>query len=93
MTLSCICQLFGNRFGSSCVGPVMCLFVCDCVRWLLLDFKREFPLEQSIRLFEVLSSHYLELNSDRAMVEADKVIASEFEREGVVKLIIEGGSN
>ena len=51
-------------------------------RWLLLDFKREYPFEESIRLYEVLCSHYLELNSDKARVETDKVIAKEFELDG-----------
>ena len=50
-------------------------------RWLLLDFKREFPFDDSLRLFEVISSHYLELNSDKARVETDKVIAREFEQD------------
>lgn len=54
-----------------------------CHRWLLLDFKREFPFEESIRIFEVLSSHYLELNSDKCLVETDKVIAKEFELDGM----------
>ena len=56
----------------------------DCIvffRWLLLDFKREFSFEDSLRLFEVISSHYLELNSDKALVETDKVIAKEFEHD------------
>ncbi|XP_064387949.1 TBC1 domain family member 17-like [Halichondria panicea] len=48
-------------------------------RWLLLDFKREFPFEEALRIFEVLNSQYLELNSDRALVVTDKVIAKEFE--------------
>ena len=61
------------------------MYVCAHVsRWLLLDFKREFPLEESVRIFEVLSSHYLELNSDKALVETDKVIAKEFELDGML---------
>ncbi len=55
---------------------------CLLCRWLLLDFKREFSFDESIRLFEVLSSHYLELNSDKAILETDKVIAREFELDG-----------
>ena len=51
-------------------------------RWLLLDFKREFPFEEALRIFEVLNSQYLELNSDRALVVTDKVIAKEFEMDG-----------
>jgi len=50
-----------------------------CHRWLLLDFKREFQFQDSLRIFEVLGSHYLELNSDKALVETDKAIAKEFE--------------
>ena len=46
-----------------------------------MEFKREFPFEAALRLFEVISSHYLELNSDKALVETDKVIAKEFEHD------------
>lgn len=45
-----------------------------CHRLLLLDFKRELQLEDSIRLLEILCSHYLELNSDKAMAETDKAL-------------------
>ena len=34
------------------------LLFCD--RWLLIDFKREFSMSDSIRLLEVLSTHHLE---------------------------------
>ncbi|XP_048448963.1 rab GTPase-activating protein 22 isoform X2 [Rhincodon typus] len=34
-----------------------------CHRWLLLGFQREFEHSDAIRLFEILSSHHLELNS------------------------------
>ncbi len=47
-----------------------------------MDFKREFPFEEALRIFEVLNSQYLELNSDRALVVTDKVIAKEFEMDG-----------
>lgn len=47
-----------------------------------MDFKREFPFEESLRIFEVLGSHYLELNSDKALMETDKAIAREFELDG-----------
>lgn len=53
-----------------------------CHRWLLLDFKREFDLEDSLRMFEVLGTHYLELTSDKALLETDKAIAKEFELDG-----------
>ena len=36
-------------------------------------------MEEGIRIFEVLSSHYLELNSDQGLKETDKAIAEEFE--------------
>ena len=70
---------FVRRLSSS--WRVLSLYTL-LLRWLLLDFKREFALEESIRIFEVLSSHYLELNSDKALVETDKVIAKEFELDG-----------
>ena len=47
-----------------------------------MDFKREFPFEESLRICEVLGSHYLELNSDKALMETDKAIAREFELDG-----------
>ncbi|BFZ14248.1 hypothetical protein BsWGS_17287 [Bradybaena similaris] len=34
-----------------------------CHRWLLLGFKREFNYIDSLRCFEILSSHHLELSS------------------------------
>ena len=37
-------------------------------------------------MFEVISSHYLELNSDKALVETDRVIAMEFEQDS--KLVL-----
>ncbi|XP_061426707.1 uncharacterized protein LOC133354128 isoform X1 [Lethenteron reissneri] len=40
-----------------------------CHRWLLLGFQREFPHDEAVRLFEILSSHHLELTS----LEADRV--------------------
>ena len=63
-----------------CHKPDKC-FIILC-RWLLLDFKREFTFEDSIRIFEVLGTHYLELTSDKALQETDKAIAKEFELEG-----------
>ncbi|XP_013789699.1 TBC1 domain family member 15-like [Limulus polyphemus] len=40
-----------------------------CHRWLLVGFKREFEFEEGLRLFEILSSHFLEMSS----LEAEKV--------------------
>ncbi|XP_002737000.2 TBC1 domain family member 15-like [Saccoglossus kowalevskii] len=53
-------------------------------RWLMLTFKREFPFEDGLKLFEIISSHYLELTSVEAERERDMERAREFER-------IEGG--
>ena len=39
-----------------------------CHRWLLLNFKREFNYEDSLKIFEIISSHHLELWS----LEAEK---------------------
>ncbi|XP_011405709.2 PREDICTED: TBC1 domain family member 15-like [Amphimedon queenslandica] len=52
-----------------------------CHRWLLLDFKREFSFSDSLRLLEVISSHYLTLSSHRALKELDKAAAEEFAAE------------
>jgi len=46
-----------------------------CHRWLLLGFKREFNYAEAIRIFEIISSHHLELNS----VEAEKRFGKEFQ--------------
>lgn len=64
-----------------------------CHRWLLLDFKREFNFADSLRLLEVVSSRYLELSSDRALIELDKVAAEEFEAEGGEVRAIQPGLN
>ncbi len=44
------------------------LLTLSC-RWMILSFKREFRWPESIRLFEILSSHHLELSS----MEAEKI--------------------
>ncbi|XP_041364578.1 TBC1 domain family member 15-like [Gigantopelta aegis] len=44
-----------------------------CHRWLLLGFKREFTFDDSLRCFEILSSHHLELSS----LEAEKALMKE----------------
>ncbi|XP_005089154.2 uncharacterized protein LOC101858979 [Aplysia californica] len=48
-----------------------------CHRWLLLGFKREFSFEDSLRCFEILSSHHLELSS----LEAEKAVLREERKE------------
>lgn len=66
-------------------------YACMCVsiinffcyfRWLLLDFKREFIFMDSLRILEVLTSNHLELSSDRAAIEQEKVAAEEFAADG-----------
>uniref|UniRef100_UPI00398EB1EC TBC1 domain family member 15 isoform X1 n=1 Tax=Pristiophorus japonicus TaxID=55135 RepID=UPI00398EB1EC len=52
-----------------------------CHRWLLLGFQREFEHSDAIRLFEILSSHHLELNSLEAERARDSERMSYFERE------------
>lgn len=51
-------------------------------RWLLLSFKREFEMEDSLRVFEVISSKYLELSTDQAMKESAKEAAKLFQEDG-----------
>jgi hypothetical protein len=53
-----------------------------CHRWLLLAFKREFVIEDGIRIFEVISSQYLELSSDEALKAHHKAAAVEMLSEG-----------
>ena len=53
-------ELF-SHFGSIEAGD---FFFCH--RWILLSFKREFAFLDAIRLFEILSSHHLELSSTEA---------------------------
>ncbi|XP_067886693.1 TBC1 domain family member 15 [Heterodontus francisci] len=52
-----------------------------CHRWLLLGFQREFEHSDAIRLFEILSSHHLELNSLEAERARDSERMSHFQRE------------
>ena len=53
-----------------------------CHRWLLLSFKREFEFDDAVRLFEILCSHHLELNSIEAEKARDSAARDEQEREG-----------
>ncbi|XP_033725983.1 TBC1 domain family member 15-like isoform X1 [Pecten maximus] len=50
-----------------------------CHRWLLLGFKREFSFTDSLRCFEILSSHHLELFSMEAENARRKEVMKEFE--------------
>ena len=52
------------------------------LRWLLLSFKREFEMEDSLRVFEVISSSYLELSTDQALKESAKEAAKLFQKDG-----------
>ncbi|KAL4221329.1 hypothetical protein ACF0H5_019590 [Mactra antiquata] len=49
-----------------------------CHRWLLLGFKREFSFMDSVQLFEILSSHHLELSSLEAETAKRKQAMREF---------------
>ncbi|CAG2224385.1 TBC1D15 [Mytilus edulis] len=53
-----------------------------CHRWLLLGFKREMPFPDSLRCFEILSSHHLELSSLEAETARRKQTMKEFQNLG-----------
>ncbi|XP_071786828.1 TBC1 domain family member 15-like [Asterias amurensis] len=56
-----------------------------CHRWLLLCFKREFPYEESLMIFEIISSQHLELSSETAERARDVARARDFLKGGGVK--------
>ena len=76
----CSDYLFCHRL-STCIIIIIIIII---IRWLLLDFKREFSFSDSLRLLEVISSHYLTLSSHRALKELDKAAAEEFAAEGKI---------
>lgn len=51
--------------------------VIFCHRWLLLSFKREFLLEDSIKYFEIISSNHFGLDTLTAIVARDKQFQEE----------------
>ena len=51
-------------------------------RWMLLSFKREFSWPDSLRLFEILSSHHLELSSMEAERIRERERRKDFESMG-----------
>ncbi|XP_031565739.1 TBC1 domain family member 15-like [Actinia tenebrosa] len=51
-------------------------------RWLILGFKREFAYEDSLKLFEIMSSQHLELHSMEAEREREKQRHKEREKDG-----------
>ncbi|XP_064644988.1 TBC1 domain family member 16-like [Lineus longissimus] len=51
-------------------------------KWLLLGFKREFDFDNSLRCFEILSSHHLELSSMAAEQVRLKEIRKDYETQG-----------
>ncbi|XP_050398750.1 uncharacterized protein LOC126816353 isoform X2 [Patella vulgata] len=53
-----------------------------CHRWLLLGFKREFSFQDSLRCFEILSSHHLELSSIEAETAVRREEMKEFASSG-----------
>ena len=52
------------------------------LRWLLLCFKREFPYEESLMIFEIISSQHLELSSETAERARDVARARDFLKGG-----------
>ena len=48
------------------------------MRWLLLNFKREFDYMEAIRLFEITSSRHLEVSSVEAELERGRERAKDF---------------
>ncbi|XP_052283885.1 TBC1 domain family member 15-like isoform X2 [Dreissena polymorpha] len=53
-----------------------------CHRWLLLGFKREFSFLDSLRVFEILSSHHLELSSMEAETAKRRQLMKDFANTG-----------
>jgi len=66
-----------NHFEAHGMGDM--LFVH---RWLVLTFKREFPFEDALTMFEIISSQHLELSSMEAERERERQRAKELERDG-----------
>jgi hypothetical protein len=56
-----------------------------CHRWLILCFKREFKYEESLQLFEILTSCHLELTSLEAEQAREETRTEEILREGIIK--------
>jgi len=56
---------------------------------MLLNFKREFSYEDSLRCFEILSSHHLELSSMEAYKAQDVEKQRRFEQEGRIVFLKE----
>ena len=52
------------------------------LRWLVLKFKREFPYNDALTVFEIISSQHLELTSMEAERERNRQRAKELERDG-----------
>ena len=55
------------------------LYYC---RWVLLQFKREFPYEDALKVFEIVSSHHLELSSMEAEKARNMERRKDFELQG-----------
>ena len=66
-----ICSLYYSHFSFFFFG-----------RWLVLSFKREFPFEDALTMFEIISSQHLELSSMEAERERERQRAKELERDG-----------
>ena len=62
--------------------------MCAAVhRWLLLSFKREFAFDESLKLFEILCSHHLEISSLEAEKAKRKEELLEKERTGEQRVL------
>ena len=57
-------------------------------RWLLLGFKREFEFMDSLRVFEILSSHHLELSSLEAETARRRQQMKEFADIGINEIVL-----
>jgi hypothetical protein len=62
-------------------------WLCSLLRWLLLNFKREFNYEDSLKIFEIISSHHLELWSLEAEKERRLKRAEELKNQGTVHVV------
>ncbi|XP_070554299.1 TBC1 domain family member 15-like isoform X4 [Ptychodera flava] len=64
-----------NHLEECCVSDLLFAH-----RWLMLSFKREFPFDDALLVFEVISSNYMEFHSVLAERERDMERARDFER-------------
>ena len=58
------------------------IFFLKHFRWLLLCFKREFPFQEGLTIFEIVCSQHLELSSVDVERIRDEERAKDFQRAG-----------